>query len=219
MARNNPYGGTSQETRQPVAMTGSNGVCGLMRRINAIESAKTYYKRKWGTEGNGNGEFNFPRGIAVYDGEVYVADYFNHRVQVFDTEGISLLNQTEFYAYTESSKKSLGTPDGGVSVPDDDALKNAFSGAGSIIADNIILDMRAAIETIANSGCSSYNWVDNDPNNLYYVAMGDRTKYGATGGARYTWTRTADQLNGAEVCDIDIGEIYECVLKLEDDVL
>ncbi len=41
----------------------------------------------WGSFGNGDGQFYFPRGIAVdqADGSVYVVDMGNHRVQKFDT--------------------------------------------------------------------------------------------------------------------------------------
>jgi DNA-binding beta-propeller fold protein YncE len=41
----------------------------------------------WGTKGHGAGQFQDPTGIAVADGEVYVADARNGRIQVFDTEG------------------------------------------------------------------------------------------------------------------------------------
>ncbi len=42
----------------------------------------------WGREGSGNGEFKNPKGIAVApDGSIYVADTYNHRVQVFAPDG------------------------------------------------------------------------------------------------------------------------------------
>ena len=37
-----------------------------------------------GQEGSKEGEFNTPRGVAVYNKEVYVCDRDNHRIQVFD---------------------------------------------------------------------------------------------------------------------------------------
>ena len=39
----------------------------------------------WGTSGTGNGQFIYPRGVAVdpSTGDVYVVDAFNHRVQEF----------------------------------------------------------------------------------------------------------------------------------------
>jgi len=41
----------------------------------------------WGTTGTGDGEFDFPIGINVTNGKVYVVDSGNNRVQVFDTDG------------------------------------------------------------------------------------------------------------------------------------
>ncbi len=42
----------------------------------------------FGKEGKGNGEFNRPTGVAVdVDGNVYVADNFNNRIQVFAADG------------------------------------------------------------------------------------------------------------------------------------
>ena len=43
---------------------------------------------QWGGPGAGDGEFSFPRGLAVYDeGHLLVADTWNSRVQVFTVEG------------------------------------------------------------------------------------------------------------------------------------
>ena len=44
---------------------------------------------KWGSAGNGDGEFHGSWSCAVSsrDGMVYVSDTFNHRIQVFDSEG------------------------------------------------------------------------------------------------------------------------------------
>jgi uncharacterized protein (TIGR03663 family) len=48
-------------------------------------------ERVWGDVGTGPGQFNHPRGIAVGpDGNVYVVDSDNYRVQVFNPEGTFL---------------------------------------------------------------------------------------------------------------------------------
>jgi predicted membrane-bound mannosyltransferase/DNA-binding beta-propeller fold protein YncE len=46
-------------------------------------------RQVWGSEGSGLGQLTWPRGIAVSeDGLVYVADSQNHRIQVFDADGL-----------------------------------------------------------------------------------------------------------------------------------
>ena len=42
----------------------------------------------WGSSGKGNGQFSYPDGIAVYDGNVYVADNQNLRIQKFTDSGV-----------------------------------------------------------------------------------------------------------------------------------
>ena len=39
-----------------------------------------------GCEGGKEGEFNDPRGVALYANQVYVCDRYNHRIQVFDLD-------------------------------------------------------------------------------------------------------------------------------------
>ena len=49
-------------------------------------SSGTVYSfiKKWGSLGTGNGQFNQPEGITIdSSGNVYVADAFNSRIQVF----------------------------------------------------------------------------------------------------------------------------------------
>ena len=46
----------------------------------------------WGSLGTGDGQFNLPTGVALDGaGNVYVADTFNHRIQMFDPNGNFLL--------------------------------------------------------------------------------------------------------------------------------
>ena len=43
---------------------------------------------KWGSLGSGDGQFNYPNGVAIdSSGNVYVADSDNHRIQKFDSSG------------------------------------------------------------------------------------------------------------------------------------
>ena len=46
---------------------------------------------KWGALGSGDGEFDYPFGVATDgDGNVYVADVRNSRIQKFDANGVFL---------------------------------------------------------------------------------------------------------------------------------
>jgi uncharacterized protein (TIGR03663 family) len=45
----------------------------------------------WGGYGTGPGQMNYPKGVAIdAAGDIYVADSYNHRVQVFDGNGVFL---------------------------------------------------------------------------------------------------------------------------------
>ncbi len=46
------------------------------------------FERKWGSYGTDDGQFDEPIGIYVYGSEVYTVEWGNHRVQVFDLDGI-----------------------------------------------------------------------------------------------------------------------------------
>lgn len=65
------------------------------QRVVEFTSDGTYIRR-WGSAmamnpGNGNGELNYPYGVAVdAAGNVYVADTYNHRVQKFTADGTYL---------------------------------------------------------------------------------------------------------------------------------
>lgn len=137
---------------------------------------------------------------------------------IVDLFNIIAVSQSPFFGYRLTSKVVLGTPDGGVNIPAD----NALSVAGAELVPNHIQDLRAAIERIVsyrywkNSVTNRpYDWTVGSSNNLYVIAMGDRTAYGATGGARYGWTRSLSEMIGSPPCDIDIGETYECVRVLK----
>src|SRR5262245_36939758 len=58
--------------------------------LPATASAQAYLTQ-WGTHGTGNGQFQFPQGVAVdAGGRVYVADLHNSRIQVFTSSGAYL---------------------------------------------------------------------------------------------------------------------------------
>jgi hypothetical protein len=135
--------------------------------------------------------------------------------------------QTIFFAYQNgAAPESLGAPDGGVAVPALQALAKApasgaaFADGADFLPENDYIQMRTAIEALApfykNAVTGNrFNWTNGSADNLYFVAMGDRTKYGATGGAKYDWTHDLATLRGQVPYDIDIGEIEECIAKLE----
>ena len=59
-------------------------------RIQKFSSSGAYVS-KWGTQGNGNGQFTFPTGLAIDAvGHVYVADSYVHRIQKFTSSGTYL---------------------------------------------------------------------------------------------------------------------------------
>lgn len=144
-------------------------------------------------------------------------------------------DQTEWRQYIAfDNTPSLGTPDAGVSVPDLEALTD-----GAIVEPLHLIDMRNALYGLAPyyiNATTGDPWDWGDPaggNNLLYESMGDRTKYGATGGARnyaFGWTNgmgnvgdlgvptkasQRESMLGLPTYDIDIGEIEECVTTLE----
>jgi tripartite motif-containing protein 71 len=46
------------------------------------------YEGQWGSLGSGEGQFNWPIGIALApNGNIYVADKYNHRIQYFTWNG------------------------------------------------------------------------------------------------------------------------------------
>ena len=45
------------------------------------------YLLQFGGRGKGDGQLNAPYGITAHDDKVYVADYSNHRIAVFQSDG------------------------------------------------------------------------------------------------------------------------------------
>ncbi len=59
------------------------------RRISVFARCDGALLRRFGSEGSGDGQLNYPRGLCFMSGyrHVAVADYGNHRVSVFSVEG------------------------------------------------------------------------------------------------------------------------------------
>ncbi len=56
-------------------------------RIEKFDSSGNFIT-KWGSYGNGNGQFDFPYGVALdFSGNVYVAEPSNNRIDKFDSSG------------------------------------------------------------------------------------------------------------------------------------
>ena len=83
------------------------------QRVQVFSSAGTFLF-KWGSQGSGDGQFQFPVGIAVDgSGRVYVVDVNNNRVQVFSltpTETVTPRpTPTPFEPCTEGGQQAGGT--------------------------------------------------------------------------------------------------------------
>ncbi len=67
--------------------TGNVFVTGDSDQVLQFTSTGTFVMR-WGNRGTGDGQFDYPRGIAVSStGAVYIADTYNHRIQAFSRQG------------------------------------------------------------------------------------------------------------------------------------
>ncbi len=56
--------------------------------VAAQDETQPLFLLKWGTPGTGDGQFSWPQGVTVdSDGNVYVADAYNERIQKFTSSG------------------------------------------------------------------------------------------------------------------------------------
>jgi DNA-binding beta-propeller fold protein YncE len=114
------------------------------------------YLMQWGTRGSDNGQFKAPMGIALDGaGYVYVADFFNQRIQKFDSSGVY---QKEF--------KSAASYFNGIAI---DKVGNIY----------LTMPAHNVVEKFDSSGTSLWSSSDfSDPegiavdsiNNVVYVA-------------------------------------------------
>src|SRR3712207_8966306 len=62
----------------------------------------------WGSEGEGDGEFNMPWDVAVdKDDTVYVSDYGNNRIQIFSSDGTFIKERSEEHTSELQSRQYL----------------------------------------------------------------------------------------------------------------
>ncbi|MFM7582606.1 MAG: hypothetical protein ACKO9F_07790, partial [Caldilinea sp.] len=97
----NPWAHATQSARgYALGFNGSRGVTwhsaqsfGDQAGSIAPSQAGSYsFSAQWGSQGSGNGQFRNPTGVAVdSSGNVYVADFNNHRIQKFDSNGRYLM--------------------------------------------------------------------------------------------------------------------------------
>jgi len=58
-------------------------------RVQVFAETDSTFTRSFGTKGSGDGQFDRPRSIAVSaDGDVYVMEFKNKRMQLFDADGV-----------------------------------------------------------------------------------------------------------------------------------
>ena len=89
--------------------------------------------RTIGSQGSGSGQFNWPSAVAISpDGDMYVTEYYNHRVQVFSPDGVF---QREFgKGELNHPRDILITADGHVLVADSDNNRVViFNTTGQVI--------------------------------------------------------------------------------------
>jgi DNA-binding beta-propeller fold protein YncE len=90
-------------------------------RVAKIDKNGNWIK-SWGERGDKPGEFNTPHSIAAdANGNIYVADRFNRRIQVFDSDGNFLRAITVDVPFDRGARPAIGNK------PDPDATKGTFA--------------------------------------------------------------------------------------------
>src|SRR5665213_1156151 len=97
-------------------------------RVAKVDKDGNWVK-SWGVRGSAPGEFNTPHSIAAdAAGNIYVADRFNRRIQVFDNDGKFLRAMTIDVPFDHNARPAIGNK------PDPDATKGTFApGAPSTV--------------------------------------------------------------------------------------
>jgi len=94
-------------------------------RVAKVDKDGNWVK-SWGDRGKGPGQFNTPHSIATdADGNVYVADRGNHRIQVFDGDGKFLRQFTIDVPVPSDAKPAIGK------IPDEAMVAGGTFAPGS----------------------------------------------------------------------------------------
>ena len=110
-----------------VSAVNSGGESTKSSTLSITTSASGYvFDTKWGTYGNGDGQFNDPRALAIdSSGNIYVADSINHRIQKFNSSGTFITK----WGSQGSGNGQFMPPSGGQNSPDSltiDSYGNVF---------------------------------------------------------------------------------------------
>ncbi|MDW8275139.1 MAG: 6-bladed beta-propeller, partial [Candidatus Nitrosocaldus sp.] len=141
---------------------------------------------KFGREGSGDGEFMFPNGVAVdSNGNIIVADTFNNRIQVFDSNGNFLFKfgregsgDGEFMFPTGVAARGdvLAVVDTGNNRVQLFRLIDAIGGSRLQLIDGSdgIIDVGQSIRAVVHSsmGSARFMWIDPDGNIARDVSKG-----------------------------------------------
>jgi hypothetical protein len=96
-----------------VTVTASDNRGKSAQKIVAITVSVYRLVTRWGSKGSGFGQFTNPCGIAVGpNGEVYVADAGNNRIQKFDANGVFLRDWKRGDGDTDTTHHNLKNPRG-----------------------------------------------------------------------------------------------------------
>ncbi|MCM2357205.1 MAG: 6-bladed beta-propeller [Geobacteraceae bacterium] len=156
-------------------------------RVQVVSNTGAFLE-KWGTLGSGNGQFNYPSGVAVdSNGNVYVADTNNHRVQVFSSTGTFLTKWGTYGSDDGQFKYPFGIAvalNGKIYVSDSGNQRvQVFEGYESCV---LTADAGPA-QTVEQTS----------PFGASIILSGSSTSHGCTSALTYEWTWSGGSATGA----------------------
>ena len=157
-------------------------LCMLAAVSGALGDQPTYHLvRKWGGFGSGPGQFNCPIGLAVdNDGDVFVADHRNNRIQKFDANG----------NYLASWVSPLGWPTGGVTVDSEGNVWATSSIANGSLRDGWVFKLTNDLSSIQGQWNVFAGSIAVDAQGNWFVPIYEEyriEKHGPDGTLLNTW--------------------------------